>query len=267
MKQTLDDIKLFVCTPMYGGMCAGYFTQGLLTFQNLLSQVNVRSSYSFLFNESLITRARNALAHTFLKSDCTHLFFIDADIRFHANELLGMLGHMDTCQILCGIYPKKEINWHAVQHAFKNGVPVEQVKKHTGSFVINLVGYAGEATVPMGEPAEVWNGGTGCMLIAREVFEKMAEVVPKYRNDVGDQSGQLLPAEEIAEFFTTSIEPDTRRLLSEDFHFCSTWRQMGGKVHCAPWVNLGHLGSYLFEGELIKHDDEAPAQPVPEAAQ
>jgi GT2 family glycosyltransferase len=101
------------------------------------------------------------------------------------------------------------------------------------------------------EPVEIFNGGTGFMLIKREVFEKLGEKVPSYTNDVGDLSGQLNGAEKIREYFATSIEPETNRLLSEDYHFCREWRLAGGQVWAAPWAHLGHMGSYLFEGALI----------------
>ena len=68
---------------MYGGQCFGFFTQALLITQNVLPAAGVKSSFSFVFNESLIQRARNLLAHNFLKTDATHLMFIDADIKFN----------------------------------------------------------------------------------------------------------------------------------------------------------------------------------------
>jgi hypothetical protein len=129
------------------------------------------------------------------------------------------------------------------------GVPTEELKWHTGSFVVNLVGYSGEVTVPVGEPVEIWNGGTGFMIIKREVFEKLADSVPSYTNDVTDLAGNI-KADEIKEFFATSIEPGTNRLLSEDYHFCRIWREAGGKVHAAPWAHLAHVGTYVFEGAL-----------------
>jgi hypothetical protein len=153
--------------------------------------------------------------------------------------------------IICGIYPKKEINWFTVKNAMDNQVPQDQLKYHTGSFVVNLVGYAGEVTVPVDKPVEIFNGGTGFMLIKRKVFEKLGKKVPSYTNDVGDLSGQMGNSEIIKEFFATSIEPETNRLLSEDYHFCREWRLTGGKVYAAPWAHLGHMGSYLFEGALI----------------
>lgn len=240
--------KLFISTPMYGGQCFGFYAQSLLQLNNKLRDANIESMMSFMFNESLITRARNALAHQFLKTDCTHLFFIDADIRFNAADVIPML-ETDK-DIICGIYPKKEINWDSVKRAMDAGVPNDQLKWHTGSFVVNLVGYAGEVTVPVNEPVEIWNGGTGFMIIKREVFEKLADKVPSYTNDVTDLAGNI-KADEIKEFFATSIEPGTNRLLSEDYHFCRIWREAGGQVWAAPWAHLSHIGSYVFEGALL----------------
>jgi len=240
--------KLFVATPMYGGMCAGYYMQSVIQLMTTCQGNGVDVHFSFMFNESLITRARNSLAATFLKTECTHLMFIDSDIRFRADDVIHMI--RAEKDILCGIYPKKEINWYQVKAAMDRGVPFDQLKNHTGSFVVNLVNYVGEVTVPINMPVEIFNGGTGFMLIKREVFEKMADVVPEYANDVIDLSGQMKQLEPIKEYFTTSIEPGTNRLLSEDYHFCRTWREMGGKVYAAPWCQLAHIGTYAFEGQL-----------------
>ena len=240
---------IFIATPMYGGMCAGFYTQSILQSVSVLAQAGVQTQFSFMFNESLITRARNALAHTFLKTNATHLMFIDADIKFRPEDIIEMI--KANKDIICGIYPKKEINWHSTKQAMDAGVPHDQLKSYTGSFVVNLVDYRGEVTVPVAEPVEIFNGGTGFMLIKRKVFQKLKKTVPFYTNDVGDLSGQLNHAEVIHEYFATSIEPDSNRLLSEDYHFCRIWRLAGGKVYAAPWAKLGHMGSYLFEGQLI----------------
>ena len=122
---------------MYGGQCTGFYAQSLIQLNNLIKNSGNDCIMSFMFNESLITRARNALAHNFLKTDCTHLMFIDADIRFNPADIPPMI-EADK-EIICGIYPKKEINWHTVKAALDNGVPVDQLKHHTGAFVVNLV--------------------------------------------------------------------------------------------------------------------------------
>lgn len=241
--------KLFISTPMYGGMCTGFYTQSIIQLNNLLKNLNVECVVSFMMNESLITRARNALAHNFLKTDCSHLMFIDADIRFNPADIPPMI-EADK-DIICGVYPKKEINWHGVKAALERGVSVDELKHHTGSFVVNLVEYSGSVTVPINQPVEIWNGGTGFMLIKREVFEQLADKVPSYINDVTDLSGSI-KQDEIKEYFATSIEDGTRRLLSEDYHFCNVWRKAGGKVWAAPWAQLSHIGTYCFEGQLLQ---------------
>jgi hypothetical protein len=53
--------KLFVATPMYGGMANGLYIKSILDLQNTMSKYGVEVKFSFLFNESLITRARNYL--------------------------------------------------------------------------------------------------------------------------------------------------------------------------------------------------------------
>jgi len=240
------DKKLFVATPMYGGQCTGYYATSLLNLSRCLDREVI---FSFMFNESLITRARNGLAHGFLKSEASHMMFIDADIHFNPQDVQPMIDA--DKEIICGIYPKKEINWHSVKKAFDRGIPEEQVKNFSGSFVVNLVDNANEVTVPINQPVEIWNGGTGFMLIKREVFEKLSEHVPSYVNDVHDLAGTL-KQDEIKEYFATSIEPETNRLLSEDYHFCKIWRKIGGKVWAAPWVKLGHIGTYAFQGQLLQ---------------
>jgi len=239
--------KLFIATPMYGGMCAGFYTQAILQLQAICQQNRIDMAASFMFNESLITRARNALTHNFLKSGFSHLMFIDADIKFNPQDVVSML--LADKEVICGIYPKKEINWGLVKQASDAGIPAEHLKLYSGSHVVNLADHAGHAEFNVAEPAEIWNGGTGFMMIKREVFDKLAPIVPSYINNMHDLN-QVIVNDEIKEFFTTSIEPETQHLLSEDYHFCRTWRDNGGKIYAAPWVQLGHVGTYLFDGSL-----------------
>ncbi len=83
IKVKIEDLKkhkLFVATPMYGGMAHGMYVKASLDLQAIMSKYGVETRFSFLFNESLITRARNYLVDEFLRSDCTHLLFIDSDV-------------------------------------------------------------------------------------------------------------------------------------------------------------------------------------------
>ena len=244
----MENTKIFLATPMYGGQCTGQYVQSLLNFIMLTNSQKIPVNCAFMFNESLITRARNGLAHQFLTTDCTHLFFVDADIKFDANDAYHMI--KADVPLICGIYPKKEINWHQVEQAVKEGKKTDELTNYTGSFVVNLIGGAGSVTVRADQPAEIMAGGTGFMLIKREVFEQLKPVTPQYNNDLPN----LGMGTKIYDFFQTSHCPESGRLLSEDYHFCAEYRKVGGKVYAAPWCKLGHWGSYLFEGSLVRSD-------------
>lgn len=234
---------------MYSGMCTGHYTQSLLMTGSAFTQAGIQMSAMMMFNESLIQRARNGLVKNFLRTDGDYLMFIDADIGWNPGDIMPMIDA--DKDIICGIYPKKEINWHGVKAAVEAGVPVEHLKHHSGALVVNLVDYSGTVTVPRVEPLEIWNGGTGFMLIKRSVFEGLKDKVATYTNDVVDLNNTVNPGDMIHEFFAVSIEEGTNRLLSEDYHFCMLARKHGYKVWAAPWVTLAHIGSYMFEGTLI----------------
>jgi hypothetical protein len=242
------ETTLFLATPMYGGLCTGGYTMGILNCVQAFAPNNIKMYYSYMMNESLITRARNGMAHDFLASNATHLMFIDADISFDPNDIVRMV-NADK-DIICGLYPKKEINWKMVAEAAQRGEDYANLHAYTGSFVVNLVGGAERAVGSINDPMEIDNGGTGFMLIKREVFEALKDKVPTYTNDMILIVDKNPPKKIIHEFFATSIDEESNRLLSEDYHFCKLARKNGFKVYAAPWAQLTHTGTYSFSGRL-----------------
>jgi len=246
--ETKKVAKIFIATPMYGGLCVGGYTVGLLNSVQEFMRNGIQMYYGYMMNESLITRARNTLAYDFLDTDATHLMFIDADITFNPEDIVRMV-NADK-DIICGLYPKKEINWKTIAEAVKQGVDYKELPNYTGSFVVNLVGDAAQATGDVNEPMEIDNGGTGFMLIKRNVFETLKDKVPTYTNDMILIVDKNPVKKIIHEYFATSIDEVSNRLLSEDYHFCKIARQVGFKVYAAPWANLTHSGTYNFSGTL-----------------
>jgi len=241
--------NLFVATPMYGGLCNGQYTVGMIGMVSVFTQAKIPFEYSYIMNESLITRGRNSMANEFLEGSCTHLMFIDADIGFNPVDILKMI-EADK-DIICGLYPKKEINWTQVHTAALKGVRAHALASYTGSFVVNAVGNAEEVEGTIHAPVEISNGGTGFMLIKREVFENLSSMVPEYNNDLYSIVDGNPNPKVIKEFFATSIDKESgNRLLSEDYHFCKIARKAGFTVWAAPWAQLVHCGSYNFNGLL-----------------
>lgn len=237
--------SIMVATPMYGGMCTGPYVFSLLGLRNVLDLEKIQMHYSFIMNEALIQRARNNQVHMFLKTECTHLLFIDADIRFNGADVISML--KTDKDIICGLYPLKHIDWNRVHQAVNNGVPAEQLVHNSTNVVANLLTPQTTVTVEGGVPYEVKDAGTGFMLIKRKVFEKLSDVVPSYTNNTRDLGGGIAPMEKIKEFFACAIDPASNTLMSEDYYFCDLWRRNGGQIFVAPWVQLGHMGAYTFE--------------------
>ena len=104
--------KIFVATPMYGGVCGGQYCKSTADLASISAQYGMDVRFYYLFNESLITRARNYLVDEFLRSDCTHLMFIDSDIGFDPNDViaLSVIAEQGTDkEIVCGPYPKEGI--------------------------------------------------------------------------------------------------------------------------------------------------------------
>lgn len=241
--------SLFVATPMYGGQCTGHHAIGLAHIVTMSFKTNLRVFYSFMMNESLITRARDSLAHDFIKSDYSHLLFLDADIGFNAFDIPAMI--KADKDIICGLYPKKEINWNKVKKAIDKGVAGKELERYTGEFVVRLVN-ATHTTGVVTEPLEIECGGTGFMLIHRRVFEGLLDKVPTYTSDMYVATDTVREKKVIHQFFDTSICPKTNNLLSEDYHFCALAREHGFKIFAAPWAKLTHTGAYTFNGEIIE---------------
>jgi len=235
---------IFIGIPMYGGVCTGENALGHINATKLFLNKGIGYNWQFLYNESLITRARNGLVKMFYETNCTHLLFIDADISYRAEDILSMIDA--DKDIICGVYPKKRIAWEKINDALAKGVTGEDLKHYTGDLVINKLNYVDTPIDNKSEPVEIFNGGTGFMLIKRSVFDLLKPHCPTYTND-------MLPGQQevVTEYFATSIEPESNRLLSEDYHFCRLARLNGIKVWAAPWVELGHIGSYKFEGKLL----------------
>lgn len=251
--------KLMVCTPMYGGNCVGLYMKSCLDLQTLCIRYGIEIRFSFLFNESLITRARNYLVDEFLRSGFTHLLFIDSDINFDPNDVIALIA-LDK-DVIGGPYPKKSINWNAVWKASKrllNDSSFDESKFNpgelegvAGDYVFNAV--PGTTQFKVTEPLEVMEIGTGYMMVKREVFDKFKEEYP-HLNYKPDHRGQANfdGSRYIHAYFDTVIDPDSHRYLSEDYMFCQYWRSIGGKIWLCPWMRTEHVGTYGFKGDMPK---------------
>ena len=219
--EELRQSSLFVATPMYGGQCFGSYTKSILDLSNTCQGYGIKAQFSFLFNESLITRARNYMVDEFMRTNHTHMMFIDSDIDFNPMDVIALLAMKKP--IIGGPYPKKCIAWENVYDAVRYGlVPDDNRGKLTdfaGDFVFNAV--PGTQEIRLNEVTEVLEIGTGFMLVERNVFEKFAEFYPQYwYTPDHNRSAEFDGSRKIFQYFQAEIESAHNRYLSEDYWFC-----------------------------------------------
>ena len=247
--------KLFLATPMYGGNCVGMYTRAVADLAAVCAKYGIPLQLYFLFNESLITRARNYCADEFLRSDATHMLFLDSDIGFNPQDVLAMLAIQDDesdYDVIGAPYPKKCISWEKVKQAVDKGIADEdpnRLEKFVGDYVFNPKG--GQKEIPLGEPVEVMEIGTGFMMIRRKTFDKYKEVFPHlhYKPD-HIRTEAFDGSREIMAYFDCIIDPESKRYLSEDYMFCYNVQKAGMKVWFCPWMQTQHVGTYVFGGSL-----------------
>jgi hypothetical protein len=254
--EELRQYSLFIATPMYGAQCAGSYTKASTDLAMMCAANGITVKFYYLFNESLVQRARNYCVDEFLRSECTHMVFIDSDIGFNAKDILAMLAvnisDPENYNIVTGPYPKKTIAWEKVSRAAKEGRADKdpfELENYTADYVMNPV--KGQATFNVGEPMEVAEAGTGFMLIPRETFTKWKEAHPEmeYKPDhvrTENFDGKTM----IHAYFDCIIDPVTKRYLSEDYFFCRKARDIGLRIWTCPWMQLQHIGAYVFKGSM-----------------
>lgn len=252
-------MKIFIATPMYGGNCKGIYTESLINLIVALANKGHQTVYSKVYNESLITRARNALVYEFEKTDCDALLFIDSDHWFDADHVVKMIE--SGVDLIGAIYPMKNINWDMVRNAAIQGK--EDLSLYSGFFSANLP--KGQVTIQLDQPLEVVNVATGMMFIRRNVFEAMKPNAKTYAHH--GSTGAIDFNQTVTEYFATEVD-ENGILLSEDYYFCKKWQELGNKVYAAPWVNITHAGDYNFPGNFAQTvilrsqlEASAPAQP------
>ena len=258
--EELREKKIMVCTPMYGGMCSGMYSKACCDLATLATKYQMDVKFFYLFNESLIPRARNYLVDEFIRAEqYTHLMFIDADIHFDPNDVLT-LAALDK-DIIGGPYPKKCIALEKVRNAVDSGLADEDpqiLEQYTGDYVFNPV--ENTHKIQVGDPVDVLEIGTGFMLIKRQVFDDFREAYPQFSYTPDHNRSENFDGKrDIHAYFDTVIDSDaylgdisgkSNRYLSEDYFFCQFVRRIGYKIYLCPWMKLGHMGSYVFSGSM-----------------
>lgn len=176
-KEQQDEFKnfeVFVATPVHSDVSI-HFTQALIEFQKDCFYKKLKVSFH-LVKSSLVTQGRNLSVAGFLESKATHLLFIDSDIYFQGKSIFTML--KADKHIISVPYPLKTLMWDKAFKKMQEGriKTPDDIRKALHTYPMKVPN-PNDIKLDKGI-MEVTDSPTGCMLIKREVIEKMIEKYP-----------------------------------------------------------------------------------------
>jgi len=154
-----------------------------------------------------VDAARNKCASTMMEGGYDYILFIDQDVIVPPDTIRRLTAH--NCDIVGGIYRQKmpPQNWCM----FKKSQDV-----HGADTKVPIV--------PTGDLIEVDYIGTGCLLISRKVFQKIAFPWFKWAVDILTPNG-----------------------VSEDFWFCNNAQEVGFKIWADTSLKCGHVVTAILD--------------------
>jgi len=197
--------KIFIGLPTMGSIHT-FLLVSLMTW--FTQSVNSKDKDILVYPSYRIRghdKARNHIVDEFLKTDATHLFFIDADTIPPLNALDKLLSH--DKDIVSGITP-------IIQHD-----PLRANDSNGFYKKWNCVDMNDEHVKPNSGLVRVKGAGGSCILIKRSVFEKLDE--PYYKFLEEDETGKKVE-------------------ISEDIYFIMMAMSKGIEAYCDTSVIAGH---------------------------
>ena len=169
--------KIMVCTPCHSDVSMHY-TQAVLKFQLECMKKNIMVSFSLL-KSSLVTQGRNLCVAEFLnhKDNYDYLLFIDSDISFKPETIFKMID-ADKDIIACP-YPMKMFETDKMWKKIKETDMVKSEKDLLSSGYMYPIKIGKNELIVDKGVMEVTHAPTGCMLIKRNVIEKLIAKHPE----------------------------------------------------------------------------------------
>ena len=241
------NLQLFVATPVHSEVSIHY-TQALIELQQMCFKKKLKVSFH-LIKSSLVTQGRNLSVAGFLESKATHLLFIDSDIYFQGKSIFSML--KADKHIISVPYPLKTLMWDKAFQKMQEGriKSADDIRRALHTYPMKVPD-VNNINLDKGV-MEVTDSPTGCMLIKREVIEKMIEKYPD--KEIVQKTvinGKYVNKPNMWNFFDTLHDPKEKTYNGEDFAFCKLWRDIGGK--CYAYVNdaIVHVGEHQYQGKF-----------------
>src|SRR5574343_1938896 len=187
-------LHAYVATPAYDGKVECNYSQSLAEASYACPLYGIQLTAGVMGNGAFIELARNIFVKKFLEefTDCTHLFFIDADLKFEARAFIGLM--QANLPITAGLYRRRQ---EPEEYPFRG------VDNPNGGGLWFVDDWLQCDRVP-----------TGFLCIRRDVIEEMAADARKV--PIHGQDGP------VPWLFYTKFDGEGR-FIGEDFAFCDDY--------------------------------------------
>jgi len=221
---------VYIATPAYDGKVDTDFAQSLAEAAQAATVFGIRITAAVMGNGAFIDLARNTFVRIFLEEhrDCTHLFFIDSDLKFESRAFVELVRYCTKDNpVTAGAYRRRQepedfpIMWTPEPELSKDGIDKLWVKEDGWLQCMRVA--------------------TGFLCIHRTVVEKMAKKAVKI-----NIKGQA----PIPRLFYTYLD-DENRFVGEDFAWCDDYRKQFD-CEIPVWMDFDfrHAG---YECNYMKH--------------
>lgn len=222
------NIHAYIATPAYDGRVQTDYALSVAQSVQACTLAGINVTVSCMGNGAFIDLSRNTFAQIFLDEmkDCTHLFFIDADLAFEHRAVTSLL--QSGFKVCAGAYRRRQepedypLRW--IEHPQVGGLWVEN-----DWIMCDRV-------------------ATGFLCIERSVIEEMANDAPVVRLKDRPPAPRL--------FYTKYL--DDGRFMGEDYAFCDDYmKRYNEPIRVWPDFDFTHGGYKCnFYNYLVKKIEE-----------
>ena len=205
-------MKIMLAIPTYDGKIGIKSAFEFAFLSLVLKKLDIGLELAQVSGCAIVSKARNILVSQFMKSDCTHLLFVDADVNWTTSAVLKLINASKGKDIVSGLYPSR-----VEGKGFFFQVHDEQTEKAL---------------------LRVLAVGTGFMLIARHVLQGMMDKRPELAYDNGEHHALF------------DFELKNGKYIGEDYTFCHRANENGFSIFVDQENVLGHVGIKEFNQVL-----------------
>jgi hypothetical protein len=224
--------KIYIATPLTGGIVKMRYYASVLKMIQSFETARIPRNFSVI-DACNLPEQRDALADQFLRSNSSHLLFIDSDMSFEPDLWRHLLSfEKDFVSTICA---KRLFSFERMKKLLDDGVSFEDARSMAHDFNIGSPPQAKE-----GDLYKVRSIGMAFVLISKGCFEQITE-----KGELKEYDSSVLPGHKVRGFFQHA-EDNQGRPLAEDHSFCRRWRRAGGTVWAYADPKIKHIGDMEY---------------------